>query len=140
MTGSNHCQENFITWGQLIERLLKIFEKDEVNPNEVELLLSAYQSNWNDWEKFAKYDMYKYTRNLVHEGNGKFNLMLLCWSPGNQSTIHDHADAHCFVKVLSGQLTEVRMYVWQQKIVLKVLWHHQTFHLLVFVNIKRGCH
>ncbi|KAK7069922.1 Cysteine dioxygenase, partial [Halocaridina rubra] len=49
-----------------------------------------------------------YTRNLVDEGNGKFNLMLLCWGPSHTSTIHDHADAHCFMKVLSGSLNEVR--------------------------------
>ncbi len=61
----------------------------------------------NDWRKFAKFDKYKYTRNLVHEGNGKFNLMLLCWAEGNQSTIHDHANAHCFMKILDGGLREV---------------------------------
>lgn len=33
--------------------------------------------------------------------------MLLCWAPGNQSSIHDHADAHCFVKDLEGTLKEV---------------------------------
>ncbi len=42
------------------------------------------RTNPRDWRKFAKFDKYKYTRNLVHEGNGKFNLMLLCWAEGNQ--------------------------------------------------------
>ncbi|ROT68817.1 cysteine dioxygenase [Penaeus vannamei] len=51
---------------------------------------------------------HKYTRNLVDEGNGKFNLMLLCWGPSHTSTIHDHADAHCFMKMLAGSLQEVR--------------------------------
>ena len=74
---------------------------------QVEEILSAYHTNRADWKKFAKFDPYKYTRNLVHEGNGKFNLMLLCWAPGNQSSIHDHADAHCFVKDLDGTLKEV---------------------------------
>merc|ERR1739844_344614 len=83
---------------------------DEVNIDEVEELLSAYHTNRTDWKKFAKFDPYKYTRNLVHEGNGKFNLMLLCWAPGNQSSIHDHADAHCFVKNLDGVLKETRYY------------------------------
>jgi hypothetical protein len=36
-----------------------------------------------------------------------FPQMILCWAPGNQSMIHDHADAHCFVKVLDGNLREV---------------------------------
>lgn len=44
-------------------------------------------------------------------GNGKFNLMILCWGPGHGSAIHDHADSHCFMKMLSGRLSEVR-YAW----------------------------
>jgi cysteine dioxygenase len=68
----------------------------------------SYQSSPSDWKKFAKWDSYKYTRNLVHEGNGKFNLMLLCWGEGNQSSIHDHANAHCFMKILDGGLREAR--------------------------------
>ena len=58
-----------------VERLLEIFESDSVNVDEVEDLLLAYKSDPKDWQKFAKFDKYKYTRNLVHEGNGKFNLV-----------------------------------------------------------------
>nr|CAD7263328.1 unnamed protein product [Timema shepardi] len=50
----------------------------------------------------------RYTRNLVDQGNGKFNLMILCWGEGHGSAIHDHADSHCFMKVLQGSLSEVR--------------------------------
>jgi cysteine dioxygenase len=46
-----------------------------VNIEEVENLLLAYKTDPKDWQKFAKFDRYKYTRNLVHEGNGKFNLV-----------------------------------------------------------------
>lgn len=53
----------------------------------------------------------RYTRNLVDAGNGKFNLMILCWGEGHGSAIHDHADAHCFMKMLKGELCEVR-YAW----------------------------
>ena len=41
-------------------------------------------------------------------GNGKYNLIILCWSVGQASQVHDHSDSHCFVKILSGELTEVR--------------------------------
>ncbi|KAG0423254.1 hypothetical protein HPB47_000961 [Ixodes persulcatus] len=34
--------------------------------------------------------------------------MILCWSENQGSSIHDHANAHCFMKVLAGQLKEVR--------------------------------
>jgi len=76
--------------------------------------LGAYNTKMADWKKYAKFDKYKYTRNLVHEGNGKFNLMLLCWAAGNQSSIHDHSDAHCFVKCLKGNLRETR-YHWPEE-------------------------
>ena len=54
---------------------------------------------------------HSYTRNLVDAGNGKYNLMILCWNEGHASAIHDHADSHCFMKMLKGQLMETR-YAW----------------------------
>jgi len=53
----------------------------------------------------------RYTRNLVDSGNDRFNLMALCWGEGHGSSVHDHSDAHCFVKVLDGQLKET-MFDW----------------------------
>jgi len=53
----------------------------------------------------------RYTRNLVDEGNGKYNLMVLCWGEGMGSSIHDHADSHCFVKILSGEFKET-LFFW----------------------------
>ena len=53
----------------------------------------------------------RYTRNLVDSGNERFNLMALCWGEGHGSSVHDHSDAHCFVKVLDGQLKET-MFDW----------------------------
>lgn len=55
----------------------------------------------------------RYTRNLVDAGNDKFNLMILCWGEGHGSSVHDHADAHCFMKMLDGSLTETR-FAWPQ--------------------------
>ena len=50
------------TWEEMIEKLLEIFESDEVNIEEVEELLGSYKSNPADWRKYAKFDKYKYTR------------------------------------------------------------------------------
>ncbi|KKY36022.1 putative cysteine dioxygenase [Diaporthe ampelina] len=47
-------------------------------------------------------------RNLVDEGNGKSNLLVLVWTPGKGSAIHDHGNAHCVMKILRGSLTETR--------------------------------
>lgn len=37
--------------------------------------------------------------------------MILCWGEGHGSAIHDHADSHCFMKMLKGELAEIR-YAW----------------------------
>lgn len=37
--------------------------------------------------------------------------MILCWGEGHGSAIHDHADSHCFMKMLNGELREIR-YAW----------------------------
>ncbi|KAG0721900.1 Cysteine dioxygenase type 1 [Chionoecetes opilio] len=92
----------------LIRELYTVFDGDEVNVEYVHHLMSSYKSNPLDWKKYAKSDRYRYTRNLIDAGNDKFNLMLLCWGASHTSTIHDHADAHCFMKQLAGSLHEVR--------------------------------
>uniref|UniRef100_UPI00398EBAE9 cysteine dioxygenase type 1-like isoform X1 n=2 Tax=Pristiophorus japonicus TaxID=55135 RepID=UPI00398EBAE9 len=94
------------TLEELIKQLYEIFSTDKINVEEVHALMESYKSNPADWSKFAKFDKYRYTRNLVDQGNGKFNLMILCWGEGQGSSIHDHSNSHCFLKLLQGQLKE----------------------------------
>jgi len=91
---------------ELTDELKKIFDEDKVNIEYVKTLMESYESNAADWKKFAKFDQFRYTRNLVDEGNGKFNLMILCWNESQGSCIHSHANSHCFLKVLSGGIRE----------------------------------
>lgn len=99
---------------ELIESLHVLFESDKVNVEEVQEVMENYKSNEDHWGKFADYDHNRYTRNLVDEGNGKFNLMLLCWGESQGSSIHSHSNAHCFMKILDGSLTET-LYSWPEK-------------------------
>ncbi|CAD6185517.1 unnamed protein product [Caenorhabditis auriculariae] len=101
------------TLAELIQKLRIIFAEDEVNVDYVMKVMESYKSNPAEWRKFAIFDEHKYTRNLVDIGNGKYNLMILCWGPGMGSSIHDHQDAHCFVKILQGSLLETK-YDWPE--------------------------
>jgi cysteine dioxygenase len=47
-----------------------------------------------------------YTRNLVHTDNKHYTLLILCWTPGYESKIHNHPCDGCFVKVLKGSIEE----------------------------------
>lgn len=95
----------------LIAQLHQVFESDSVNIEYVQKLMGMYASKRKDWKKFAKFDPHRYTRNLVDEGNGKFNLMILCWNESQGSSIHSHANSHCFLKVIEGSVQE-EMYDW----------------------------
>ena len=96
------------TLQDLISALHREFETDYVNIEMVNHIMLSYKSNPAEWRKFAKFDRYKYTRNLVDAGNGRFNLIVLCWGEGHASTIHDHSDSHCFMKMLQGELVETK--------------------------------
>ncbi|OJJ04083.1 hypothetical protein ASPVEDRAFT_43532 [Aspergillus versicolor CBS 583.65] len=87
-------------------------DSDDVDPLNIQRLMERYTSNQDDWLRFALGDSTRsYTRNLIDEGNGKSNLLILVWNPGRSSAIHDHANAHCVMKVLKGTLQET-LYTW----------------------------
>jgi cysteine dioxygenase len=82
-------------------------DSDDVDPNDLVNLMSVYTSQEKEWARYAFADSSRnYTRNLVDEGNGKSNLLVVVWNPGKGSPIHDHADAHCVMKILKGSLRE----------------------------------
>jgi len=100
MTG---CKD--LRW--LCTELDKLFETDDVCIEDVEAAMKAYDPCKNkDWQKYVFYNPCKYTRNLVDGENGKYNLMLLGWSEGQGSSIHDHRGSHCIMKVVHGTVTE----------------------------------
>ncbi|OQE07198.1 hypothetical protein PENVUL_c014G02984 [Penicillium vulpinum] len=70
-------------------------------------LAQKYISDPNDWARFYYNDTSKnYTRNAIENINQKANILLLVWNPGKGSPVHDHANAHCIMKVLAGTLQE----------------------------------
>lgn len=99
----------------------------DVDIDELTTLMEEYSSSESEWSKYALKDLRRgYTRNLVDVGNGKSNLvsflwfyrlymlsdksikLILVWSPGKGSPIHDHANAHCLMRILKGSLKETR--------------------------------
>jgi cysteine dioxygenase len=80
----------------------------QVNIERIQKIMANYRSCEEDWLKYAMFDKYRYTRNLIDDGNGKFNLLLLAWSEQQHSAIHDHSGSHCIMKLLDGELEELQ--------------------------------
>ncbi|KAI9812144.1 MAG: capsule-associated protein CAP1 [Pycnora praestabilis] len=90
-------------------------DSSDVDPSHLQERMEKYLSRRDDWNKYAWADFSRaYTRNLVDRGNGKSNLLILVWTPGKGSPIHDHADAHCVMKILQGSLKET-LYTWPDR-------------------------
>jgi cysteine dioxygenase len=88
----------------------------EVDVAAIMALLRAYDAGTDTaaWDRYALADPSRgYTRNGVDECNAKANLLVLVWNPGKGSLIHDHANAHCVMKILQGRLVET-LYDWPE--------------------------
>ncbi|PYH96773.1 cysteine dioxygenase type I [Aspergillus ellipticus CBS 707.79] len=82
--------------------------EEDVDHRVLMAFMSKYASNPSEWARFTRNDLSKnYTRNLVADINGRANLLVLVWNPQKGSPIHDHANAHCIMKILAGELNEV---------------------------------
>ena len=73
--------------------------------DELSRLLKESAVTLEDLRAFARFDSAHYRRNLVAEGPW-YNLLVLCWSSGQRSPIHDHAQSACAFKVLTGVCSE----------------------------------
>ncbi|KAG9237284.1 cysteine dioxygenase [Amylocarpus encephaloides] len=108
-------RSNHNSFDQLVSDLSRVLgpssglKSDDVDVEKLQAMIEDYISVEWEWSKYAFSDHSRgYTRNLVDKGNGKSNLLVLVWSPGKGSPVHDHADSHCIMKLLKGNLVETR--------------------------------
>lgn len=70
-----------------------------------DLLLKANVTP-DDLSEYRIFNDSHYSRNKI-AGSEWFDLYLMCWKPGQRSTIHDHTDSSCAFKILQGTATEI---------------------------------
>lgn len=59
----------------------------------------------DDVAPFVKFDSANYVRNLVTK-NDRWELRLLCWRPGQSTTVHGHGTSACAFRIIRGSATE----------------------------------
>ena len=88
-----------------IEQLIDCF--DEAPFSEQASILKRINIPTSDFENYATWTDEGYTRNCITRQEG-FEFILLCWSPGAETAIHDHAGQHCWVYQVNGTVREKR--------------------------------
>eukprot|EP01031_Cornospumella_fuschlensis_P037198 gene37198-45152_t len=104
------CDLHSTTFPQLISNLNKVFDKKKEWGCRKECLTKLVQNielEQTEWSKYCycSNDL-PYTRNLIYTDNKHYTLLLLCWTAGYESKIHNHPCDGCFVKVLDGRIKE----------------------------------
>lgn len=66
-------------------------------------ILSLYRGK--DWKNHSVFSEHHYTRIPLYQ-NSQFEILLSCWNPGQNSSLHDHPPNGCMMKIITGSLTE----------------------------------
>lgn len=93
----------------MINTLFELFDKidEEITKGnklkDLENIVKEYCGN--DWKEYCKFCNKKYKRNRV-KINENIEMLILCWSKGQCSGIHDHPNNGCILKILKGNIKE----------------------------------
>ena len=91
-----------VTLEQLISGLREIPDREFVC-EPVYSYLSANPVELDSAQKYLFWNADFYTRNLVYK-DARFEMMAVCWEPGQASRIHNHSDQNCWMTVPVGRL------------------------------------
>lgn len=99
MNSNQNNQEAIQTLEELVAALS---EGERTTYNEI---IHSLQIPTNIFKDFCSWSNESYTRNCIVETK-EFELILLCWEPGQITPIHDHGGEECWVRVVEGDLRE----------------------------------
>lgn len=76
-------------------------------PEDFPKILKALKIPSKEFEPFMSWKPNGYSRNCIRR-EAHFELVLLCWNPGNATPIHSHSGQKCWVYQVSGKISEKR--------------------------------
>ena len=98
----NSNQNTSITLQSLDDLISALSEGERTTFNDIIRSMQIPSSAFN---KYCSWSDDLYTRNCI-VNTEKFELILLCWEPGQITPIHDHGGEECWVKVIQGEFRE----------------------------------
>tara|TARA_B110000037_G_scaffold85086_1_gene100956 strand:- start:1027 stop:1467 length:441 start_codon:yes stop_codon:yes gene_type:complete len=114
----------------------KIYNKNNINKDLLQLKTLINKYNGDDWTKYIKYSK-NYDKKLIYNNN-LYELFVISWMPQSQSYIHDHSNNGCLFKILNGNLTEYLynkdIELIKKKNILKI-----TLDILIIIIIIIKC-
>lgn len=82
-------------------------EIEKTDDNNVLDLVERIEIPLSEYAPFAHWSKKSYTRNCI-AASEDYELILLCWEPGQKTAIHCHGGEECAVLLLDGEMHEKR--------------------------------
>jgi len=82
---------------------LKTLEKDPITSEGIRDYMAQMQPSYEALAPYVLWNRERYTRNLIYRDDF-FEVLALCWLPGQQTPIHSHNGQLGWVMVLQGEL------------------------------------
>lgn len=102
LVSSNQMMRTTYPIESVIDGLMSIPE-DDFTCEYVYEYLASHPVGVDSIQKYLHWSEKFYTRNLIHK-NERFEVMAICWEPGQVSRIHNHWDQKCWMTVPVGRL------------------------------------
>jgi len=102
-------------------------------------ILNRFDFNTVDFSDFESWSSQKYTRNCLYK-DVQFELLLLCWEEGQETSIHDHDGEDCWVYLLEGKMEEVFYSLDNTEGLIEERSQYIKPHELSFINDRVGFH
>lgn len=91
-----------VSINQLVEGLREIPD-EEFRCQPVYDFLSLNRVDTGSIQKYLFWSPTFYTRNLIYKDD-RFEMMAICWEPGQVSRVHNHCEQRCWMTVPVGRL------------------------------------
>mgnify|MGYP006134392561 CR=1 FL=1 len=98
----NSNTENSRTLHSLDDLISALSEGERTTFNDI---IRSIKIPSSAFETYCSWSKDLYTRNCI-VNTEKFELILLCWEPGQITPIHDHGGEECWVSVIQGEFRE----------------------------------
>ena len=97
---------------------LKSFAKEDFPIKKVSDFILSYDFSKKTLDKYSHFNEKTFARNMIYKDQD-FQILLICWSPGQLAPIHGHEGEKCWFKIISGTL-EICNYKLESRSPLKL--------------------
>lgn len=120
-----------------IQELIQLLS--ESSKTQYNSILNNFDFDTIDFKNYESWSSEKYTRNCMYKDE-QFELLLLCWDEGQETSIHDHDGEDCWVYLLNGKMEEVLYSCENSNYLKKESTQFMQPRQLSFMNDRIGYH